>query len=147
MEYTTTRVPKKRRRGPNKRRWDFLPLSNKRPLRLFGTPEYEIVAETKLIFVVNYTLPGLDHGVVDVHGGRQQLARLGHLVETMHAGDALFDNAFEAVNFEDGIVFLNKKVGGITPVIEDHVGLPIIARKLQEMRVKYRISLNKVRGH
>ena len=89
-----------------------------------------------ILSILNLNLPGLDHGVIDVHGGRQQLARLGHLVETMHAGDALFDNAFEAVNFEDGIVFLNKKVGGITPVIEDHVGLPIIARKLQEMRVK-----------
>ena len=109
-------------------------MSNKQPVRLFGTPEYEIVAEIKLLFIED--LPGLDHGVVDVHGGRQQLARLGHLVETMYAGDALFNNAFEAVNFEDGIVFLNKKVGGITPVIEDHVGLPTIARKLQKIRIK-----------
>ena len=90
----------------------------------------------KLILFLDFNLPGLDHGVVDVHGGRQQFAWLGHLVETMHAGDALFDNAFEAVNFEDGIVFLNKKVGGITPVIEDHIGLPIIAKKLQKMKVK-----------
>ena len=96
----------------------------------FFVQKYEIVAETILLFVVDSNIPGLDHGVIDVHGGRQQLARLGHLVETMYAGDALFNNAFEAVNFEDGIVFLNKKVGGITPVIEDHVGLPTIARKL-----------------
>ena len=91
-----------------------------------------IICSILTIIDFQFNLPGLDHGVVDVHGGRQQLARLGHLVETMHAGDALFNNAFEAVNFEDGIVFLNKKVGGITPVIEDHVGLPTIARKLQE---------------
>ena len=97
----------------------------------------KLLQKLNLLFIED--LPGLDHGVVDVHGGRQQLARLGHLVETMHAGDALFNNAFEAVNFEDGIVFLNKKVGGITPVIEDHVGLPTIARKLQEIRVKLKL--------
>ena len=51
-------------------------MSNKLPVRLSGTQEYENVAETKLLFVED--LPGLDHGVVDVHGGRQQLARLGH---------------------------------------------------------------------
>ena len=59
-------------------------------------------------------VPGLDHGVVDVHGGRQQLARLCHLVETMDAGDGLFNDTFEAVHLEDGVVFLNEKVSGIT---------------------------------
>lgn len=37
---------------------------------------------------------GLGDGVVDVHGGHEQLAGPGQLVEAVHAGHALLDDAF-----------------------------------------------------
>ena len=42
---------------------------------------------------VEVVVLGLDHAVVDVHGGREELAALAHLVEPVYASDALLNNA------------------------------------------------------
>ena len=59
----------------------------------------------------------LGDGVIDVHGGYAELARLGELVETVNPGDGLLHDALD--QFEGLRTLLEHAVGGITTVIED----------------------------
>ena len=42
----------------------------------------------------------------------------------MDTSDRLLNDAFEGVDFENGIVLLDQEVGGVPAVVQDHVGLP-----------------------
>ena len=42
----------------------------------------------------------LDDGIVDIHGRRQQLSGLGHLVQPVYPGDGLLHNPLEGVHLE-----------------------------------------------
>ena len=44
---------------------------------------------------VEVVVLGLDDRVVDVHGGAEELAGLGHLVEPVHAGYALLHDSLK----------------------------------------------------
>ncbi len=75
---------------------------------------------------VQVVVLGLDHAVVDVHGGREELAGLRHLIEPVDAGDGLLHDALEGLDLEDGVVLLGEEVGGVASVVQDHVGLPVV---------------------
>ena len=66
----------------------------------------------------------LDDGIVDIHGRRQQLSGLGHLIQPMYPGDGLLHNPLEGVHLEDGVVLLDQEMGGVAAIVQNHVGLP-----------------------
>lgn len=61
--------------------------------------------------------PYLGDGVVDVHGGDGEFARLGELVEAVDAGDALLHNALHKV--KHGLVFSQHQMGRIASVVKN----------------------------
>ena len=91
---------------------------------------------------------GFRHGIVHVHRRNSQFVGFRQLVKTVHSGHALLDDTFQTGKekvdklrnadegkwkkkktfdqFEHGRIFLEDQVGGITSVVQNHIGLPIL---------------------
>ena len=73
----------------------------------------------------------LGNAVVDVDGGEQELASLGHFIEAMHAGGGLFRDALEVLH--DGVEDAGLVLGDLLEQVLDDLHFVIVGRGLDPL--------------